>query len=150
MKKIFIGLILLLNSFYAATAQSDKVNEKYDLYIDIGLKYAFDISGIALGLSIYSPSKKLSLSFRQDFLASIGAKDYYIGLNDSSNLFIQTNKIDFVRYHTQNYFELAYIVHPKITTSLGYGWVFAGSKENVRFNRDYGYPILSLAVSYQP
>lgn len=151
MKKIRILLALSIAT-NVLIAQSDTTkNTKYDLNIDLGLKFTpFDyLGGAILGLSIYSPDKKFAVNFRNDILLSIGKSS---SLNSVGNI-IPSEKFSVLEYHTLNYFELDYKISnfnkKPLYIGLGSGWVYLGEGKNIRFNSETGYATITSSLKYK-
>lgn len=147
-----ILLLFLLFAGYALYAQENENKPKYDLSVGIGAKYVvFDyLGGGLLELSLRNPNKRLSFNLRQDIVLSLGLfPDYF---PQDTLVLDYTRKYGITNLNTQNYLELEYLLNRKksyqLSAHAGYGWLYLGEGENIRLNRDYGYPLITTAISY--
>jgi hypothetical protein len=132
---------------YDSIAQGDRSVSKYDLNLEVGFNYKFSdyLPGFSLNGVIYSPNNKFSFASRNVFLLKVEKI-----LIDTINY---SRSFQLSAFHTLNYLDVNYNFnqskkHP-FYVGLGVGWIYDGSKENVKLNRDYGYGVMSLTFSYK-
>ena len=137
-------LLIFCSSIIFYSYSQSKVN--YKLFFDLGYKttfFDFNINGPVFGLSLYSPSKKISFNLRNDLLFKIGKP---LLINNS-----RSEKLQIMDFRTQNYIDLDYrfdIKKHKMFIGAGIGWRYLGDKENIRFNRETGYLTFSPSLKY--
>lgn len=156
MKTFILTIILMCSIFYfdlQANILRDTTN-KYNFYFNIGFSYipfVDNIAGPLIGLSLSNPKKSLGFFVRTDFLISIGSKLDVI--DTSAGFSIPTYKYGLLKYNNIVYGDIEYnlskVTNIPLTIGLGYGWIYLGERENFRFNRDYGYAVLSPKLIYQ-
>lgn len=153
MKRILLTVLLLACfKFLIAQEYSEVKKDYFDLYVDLGYKSAVIdfISGPIIGLSIYNPDKPFCFSYRNDFLISLGKHTY---IDSTNQIQVSSNKFEILQFITQSNFEfgyrLPYLKGKPLTLGTGLGWINLGDRENVRFNKDYGYMTLSISIKYK-
>jgi hypothetical protein len=153
MRKVMILLFITNLMFFAILKANDQdeLNDKPDFYLNLGLSYIplMDYAGGSLiGLTFTNPGKSLGFTIRTDYLLSIGRNSY----TDTSGILRQYEKIEFTEYNNILYLDLEYNLKKTtklpLIAGLGYGWIYLGERENLRFNRDYGYAVISPKIVY--
>ncbi len=92
--------------------QNSNKKERYSLCVDIGAKSVFLAVGPSIGLSLYSPHKKVSFNLRGDFPIEIG-RDYSIQFAplDTNYLYpfiVVDRKVSVLRLMKFTYFDIDY------------------------------------------
>ena len=145
MKKIYFSAIIILMTSQLV-AQTNASDTPYDLNIEVGAYYAFEIGGFGINAVVFSPDKKWSYALRNRFLFN-----FEKGLNTSTGQYSPYYVVS--RYYTQNYLDVHYcwnvVKKHRFETGLGIGWTYNGEKENYRLNKGYGFYVLSASVMYR-
>ena len=149
MKKLSIVVSIILLSSYLSHGQLGKSN--LDFYLDIGFANVFfdGIGGPLMGLTLANEKDDYGFSIRKDFLIELGRISYI----DTNNIIFSTEKIEIQRYYVLTYLEgylgLKRYINAPLSLGLGYGWINTNYRENVSFNRDYGYGVLTVKAIYE-
>lgn len=89
-------------------------------------------------------------NLRQDIVLSLGRLPDEFPPDTATISY--TRRYGITHLNTQNYLELEYLLNRKksyqLSAHAGYGWLYVGKGENIRLNRDYGYPVITTAISY--
>ncbi len=151
MKNYFLGALFLMTGLilfvFEAKSQEPDNKDAYNLYLETGINYKFFdyLPGFSLNGVVYSPNKRLSFASRNIFMFKV-EKVLIDSVNYSMDFQLST-------FHTLNYLDVCYKFgfqrkHP-IYAGLGLGWIYNGTKENVKLNKEYGYGVLSLTFCYK-
>lgn len=149
--------IIWLSVFFFITmlayAQDTKPLSR-DLYIDLGFNYVpIDyIGGPALGLSYYSPDKKLSINLRYDIGFSIG-KGIDSFKIDSILINTPQDHFSLQQFQVRTFLEAELLVwksnKQKLFASAGFGWNYVGLDPKYILNESSGYYCLTVAAKYK-
>lgn len=148
MKKILIGLIILLLSSNFSIGQKGKSN--LDLNLDIGYAWLFSdfVGGPLLGITLTNEKYDCGLSIRNDFLIKLGRNSYV----DTTGTRYYLKSMAIVEYNTLTYFEghlgLKRFINVPLSFGLGYGWINTNENDNVKLNPEYGYSVLTIKANY--
>jgi hypothetical protein len=152
-KIIFLNFIFLCLIFQNSLAQDSNPKPR-DLYVNLGFNYVpIDyIGGPSVGLSLYSPDKKLSFNFRYDMGFSFG-RGSVVQTIDTVSYITDDNKISLQKYNIRTYIEAEYLLKKfkqhSVYASAGLGWIFPGETLNYLLNEETGYYNLTLATRYK-
>jgi len=133
-------LIGILTWILCSSNIKAQVNEhKSNFYIDIGAKYTpiEYLGGPSIGLHYQDCSQKFSFGLRKDFILSIGKFD------------MENSPYQLTRFNTYNYIDIFYSVKSDIKMGTGLGWIYEGGGENLKLNKEYGYPSASVIFQYK-
>lgn len=152
-KIVFLSLLFIC--VFSATSPAQDIKPKpRDLYINLGFNYVpFDyIGGPSLGLSLYSPDKRLAFNFRYDMGLSFG-RGSSAQLIDTTMVVVGDNKISLQQYNVRTFIEAEYLLKKmnrhSVYASAGLGWIFPGETHNYLLNEETGYYNLTLAARYK-
>jgi len=157
MKTNRLNQIILLSIFILITmlaSAQDKKPLARDLYIDFGFKYVpIDyIGGPALGLSYYSPDKKLSINLRYDIGFSIGKGIDSFEI-DSIMISNPQDHFSLQQFQVRTFLEAELLVwesnKQKLFASAGFGWNYVGLDPKYILNESSGYYCLTVAAKYK-
>lgn len=148
---VLLSIILLMSVL--AKAQDNKPLAR-DLYIDFGFKYVpIDyIGGPALGLSYYSPDKKLSINLRYDIGFSIGKGTDSFEI-DSIMFSSPQDHFSLQQFQVRTFLEAELLIWEsnknKLFASAGLGWNYVGLDQKYLLNESSGYYCLTVAAKYK-